>query len=125
MQDLVGIVRIESEMQQALDAISRLQGSARPRSASPATASTTPAGTRRSICANLLTVSRGDHARRRSSARKAAAATSATTIPEKDPEFGEFNIVVRKAAGWRDAGRAACRFPRCADELKQVIEEMK
>ena len=51
MQDLVGIVRNEAEMQQALDGIEELQARARDASASAATASTTPAGTPRSTCA--------------------------------------------------------------------------
>ena len=50
MQDLVGIVRTEEEMQKALDEIDELQAARRARSASAATANTTPAGTPRSIC---------------------------------------------------------------------------
>ena len=45
---------------------------------------------------NLLTVSRGDRACARWSARRAAADISATTIPDKDPEFATFNFVVRR-----------------------------
>ena len=51
MQDLVGIVRSEAEMQRALDGLAALRERARRRSASPAIASTTPAGTPRSTCA--------------------------------------------------------------------------
>ena len=51
MQDLVGIVRREDEMERALDGH---REAARARAAkvavSPATANTTPAGTPRSIC---------------------------------------------------------------------------
>ena len=50
MQDLVGIVRDEDEMQQALDGIERAARARAGRSASTATASTTPAGTPRSTC---------------------------------------------------------------------------
>ena len=49
MQDLVGIVRKEDEMQRALDG-SRNCASGRAASTSAATANTTRAGTRRSIC---------------------------------------------------------------------------
>ena len=49
MQDLVGIVRIESEMQQALEKIDEAAARAPRRPASRAIANTTPAGTRRSI----------------------------------------------------------------------------
>ena len=48
MQNLVGIIRTESELVQALDELAQAQGSAWPASPSRATASTTPAGTWRS-----------------------------------------------------------------------------
>ena len=57
MQDLVGIVRREDEMERALDGIAETEGARRPRSASPAIANTIPAGIPRSILTNLLTVS--------------------------------------------------------------------
>ncbi len=50
MQDLVGIVRTESEMEEALRAIAQLKQARRRRSACPEIASTTTAGTRRWIC---------------------------------------------------------------------------
>ena len=50
MQDLVGIVRTEDEMQQALDEIGELRARAGERRRAPAIASTTPAGTPRSTC---------------------------------------------------------------------------
>ena len=50
MQDLVGIVRQESEMREALGQLAEPAASARRGPASAATASTTTAGTRRSIC---------------------------------------------------------------------------
>jgi succinate dehydrogenase / fumarate reductase flavoprotein subunit len=44
--------------------------------------------------------------------------------PEKDPAYGTFNIVVRKAA---DGGMELRRepIPEMRPELRQVIEEMK
>ncbi len=51
MQDLVGIVRVEAEMQQALEAIAAIARRGRSGRGSPAIASTTTAGTRRSISA--------------------------------------------------------------------------
>ena len=50
MQDLVGIVRREDEMQRALDGLAKLRERAASVQGRPATASTTPAGTRRSTC---------------------------------------------------------------------------
>ena len=49
MQDLVGIVRIEDEMLQALKGLDALKARAA-QTASRAIASTTPAGTRPRIC---------------------------------------------------------------------------
>ena len=60
---------------------------------------------------NLLTSRKRSRARRSSGAR-AAAATSATTIPTRTPRFGTFNLVVRKGrdGGWKCRAR---RFRRC------------
>ena len=60
-----------------------------------------------------------------SSARRAAAATSATTIPTKDPALRE--VQPRRAQGARTAGRELRRepIPALRDDLKQVIEENK
>jgi succinate dehydrogenase / fumarate reductase flavoprotein subunit len=45
-------------------------------------------------------------------------------FPEKDPQFGTFNIVVRKGAGGEmEITRAP--IPPIREDLKQVIEEMK
>ena len=49
MQDLVGIVRMESEMQQALEKIDDAAGARREGRDHRQSSSTTPAGTRRSI----------------------------------------------------------------------------
>ena len=50
MQDLVGIVRKEDEMQRALDGLEKLRDRAAQGAGRPATASTTPAGTPRWTC---------------------------------------------------------------------------
>jgi succinate dehydrogenase flavoprotein subunit len=122
MQNLVGIVRHKEEMEQALDEIGRL----RSRSALCGisgnrefnngwhTAMDLP---------NLLTVSeavtlaalerkesRGGHFRE--------------DFPEKDPNYGHFNIVIRQGpAGEMKITRED--IPEMPAELKQVIEEMK
>ena len=49
MQDLVGIVRQEEEMEQALESIEELESAQRTRRRRAAIANTIPAGTRRSI----------------------------------------------------------------------------
>ena len=122
MQDLVGIVRTAAEMERALEGIGRL-GSARRGSAWPATGSTIRGGTPRWISTTCSRSPRRSRAPR-SSGRRAAAATSATTVPDKDAAFGKFNIVVRKGA---DGAMQLARepIPEMPAELKRVIEEQK
>ena len=112
MQDLVGIVRATRRDAAGARGLGSAAGRARARVGVTATANTTPAGTRRSICEPADRLG-SDYARRRSSARRAAAGISATTIPTRTTQLGTFNIVVRKGTGRRDAGRDACRFRRC------------
>jgi succinate dehydrogenase flavoprotein subunit len=122
MQELVGIVRREDEMQRALDVIAGLKTRA---------AKASIAGNREYNNGwhtaldldNLLTISevvalaglerkesRGGHFR--------------DDYPDKDPKFGEFNIRIDKAA---DGRPKVTRVPvrPMPDELKQVIEENK
>ena len=90
MQELVGIVRREDEMEQALDEIAAVCRTARrERRRRRATASTIPGWHTALDLRQPAHGLRGDHARRRSSARRAAAAISATTIPSKDAEYGD------------------------------------
>ncbi|MEQ1912152.1 MAG: fumarate reductase/succinate dehydrogenase flavoprotein subunit [Vicinamibacterales bacterium] len=122
MQSLVGIVRNESEMQQALDGLRELR----------ARASRVGVGGHREYnpgwhaaldLHNLLTVSeaitrcaierkesRGGHFR--------------DDFPDKRTEFSTFNFVVRKGSdGEMEISRVP--IPEMPAELKQVIEEMK
>ncbi len=61
---------------------------------------------------------------RRSSARRAAAATSARTTRTRTRAFAKFNHVVRKGAGGRPELRRE-PIPPLRDDLKQIIEENK
>ena len=122
MQSLVGIVRNESEMQQALDGLRELR----------TRASRVGVGGHREYnpgwhaaldLHNLLTVSeaitrcaierkesRGGHFRE--------------DFPDKRTEFSTFNFIVRKGSdGGMEISRAS--IPEMPAELKQVIEEMK
>ncbi len=122
MQDLVGIVRHKEEMEQALVSIARLRERA----------ARTGIGGNREFnngwhtamdLPNLLTVSeavtlaalerkesRGGHFRE--------------DYPEKDPNYGHFNIVIRQGpSGEMQIVRET--LPEIPSELKQVIEEMK
>jgi succinate dehydrogenase / fumarate reductase flavoprotein subunit len=122
MQDLVGIVRTESEMQQALQAIAQLRSKA---------ASAGIAGHRQynngwhtaMDLANMLEVS--EAITRAALLRKESrGAQFREDFPDKDPEWGRHNIVVSRAA---DGGMAVEKRPLSPipDELKQIIEEMK
>jgi succinate dehydrogenase / fumarate reductase, flavoprotein subunit len=122
MQDLVGIVRQEKEMLQALERIEKLKARAQGvgvggnREYNP--------GWHTAIdLNNLLTVSemvtlaalerkesRGAHFR--------------DDYPAKDDKFGSFNIVIRKGRGG-DPQIMRVPIPEMPTELKQIIEEMK
>ena len=108
MQSLVGIVRTESEMREALRAAAVLQGTRGPRVGVSGHREYNTGWHTALDLRNLLTVSEAITRLGASSARRAAAVTSARTIPDKDPEFGTINIVV-KAAADGNAGVARCR----------------
>ena len=122
MQKLVGIVRIEAEMQQALAELGRLKARAA-RAAVSGHREYNPGWHTAIDLGNLLTVSeavtrcaierkesRGGHFR--------------DDYPEKSPEFGSINIVVRQAAdGSMEVRRVP--IPPMPAELKQVIDENK
>jgi succinate dehydrogenase flavoprotein subunit len=122
MQDLVGIVRREQEMREALEDIARLRERARQvgvngnREYNPGwhTALDLP---------NLLTVSEAV-TRSALERRESRGGHFRDDYPEKDPTFGTFNILVEKAAdGAMQLRRAP--IPPMPSELKQIIEEMK
>jgi succinate dehydrogenase / fumarate reductase flavoprotein subunit len=122
MQDLVGIVRTESEMEQALQSIAQLRTKA---------AGAGIAGHRQynngwhtaMDLANMLDVS--EAVTRAALLRKESrGAQFREDFPNKDPEWGRHNIVVRRAA---DGGMTVEKrpLPPIPDELRQIIEEMK
>ena len=121
MQDLVGIVRTESEMLRALDVVAELCASGPLASACPATASTTAAGIRRSTCANLLTVSEAI-TRAAIERKESRGGHFRDDYPEKVDAFGKLNIIVRKG---RDGEMMIARqpIPEMPAELKRIIEE--
>jgi succinate dehydrogenase / fumarate reductase flavoprotein subunit len=122
MQELVGIVRREDEMQRALDVIAALKARAAKAGITGNREYNNGWHTALDLD-NLLTISevvalaglerkesRGGHFR--------------DDYPDKDPKFGEFNIRIDKDA---DGRPKVTRVPVQAmpDELKQVIEENK
>jgi succinate dehydrogenase / fumarate reductase flavoprotein subunit len=122
MQDLVGIVRVESEMQQALDAIGQLRaraertGIAGNREYNNGWHTTIDIG-------NMMIVS--EAITRAALLRKESrGAQFREDFPNKDSEWGKYNIVIsRSADGEMQVERRA--LTPMPDELKKVIEEMK
>jgi succinate dehydrogenase / fumarate reductase flavoprotein subunit len=122
MQDLVGIVRNESEMCRALDQIEKLR----------ARASDVGVGGHREYnpgwhaaldLPNLLLVSEAV-TRCAIERRESRGGHFREDCPDKDPQLGKTNIVVRKG---RDGGMELYRtpIPEMPAELKAVTEEMK
>jgi succinate dehydrogenase / fumarate reductase flavoprotein subunit len=122
MQRLVGIVRREAEMREALDALVTLRERARNVSVT-GNREYNPGWHTALDLRNLLTVaeivaraalerkeSRGGHFR--------------DDFPDKDPAYGKFNIVIRKGQGGEmQVGRET--IPDLRPDLKQIIEENK
>jgi succinate dehydrogenase / fumarate reductase flavoprotein subunit len=122
MQDLVGIVRMEREMQQALGEIEKLR--ARADRAGIAGNREYNNGWHTAIdLGNLLVVSEAT-TRAALLRKESRGAQFREDFPTKDAEWGKSNIVIRRGAD--DAmlveKRALTPLP---DELKAVIEEMK
>jgi succinate dehydrogenase / fumarate reductase flavoprotein subunit len=122
MQELVGIVRQEQEMQQALERIGELA----------AASERVGVGGNREYNAgwhtaldlnNLLTVS--EIVTRAALERKESrGAHFRDDFPDKDENFGTFNIVARKGAGG-EVQLTRQSLPAMREDLKQIIQEMK
>jgi succinate dehydrogenase / fumarate reductase flavoprotein subunit len=122
MQDLVGIVRQEQEMLQALERIKELAA---------ASERVSVAGNREYNSGwhtaldlhNLLTVSQ-IVALAALDRKESRGAHFRDDFPAKDDQFGKFNILVRKSA---DGKIQLTREPIHAmrADLKQIVEEMK
>jgi succinate dehydrogenase / fumarate reductase flavoprotein subunit len=122
MQDLVGIVRQESEMQQALEIIGKL--SERARQAGVAGHRQYNNGWHTAMdLANLLLVS--EAITRAALLRKESrGAQFREDFPNKDAEWGKYNIVVKRGADGEMLIEKRPLQP-LPNELKAVIEEMK
>jgi succinate dehydrogenase / fumarate reductase flavoprotein subunit len=122
MQDLVGIVRQEKEMLQALERIELLKARAQ-RVGVSGNREYNPGWHTSIDLNNLLTVS--EMVTRAALERKESrGAHFRDDYPVKDDKFGSFNIVIRKGAG----GEPQIMREPIAEmpvELKQIIEEMK
>ena len=122
MQDLVGIVRTEAEMERALEGIARL----RERAARVAVAGNreyNPGWHTALDLPNLLTVSEAV-TRAAIERKESRGAQFRDDYPAKDAAYGTFNIVVRKGPDG-EMGISREPLPPTSPELKAVIEEMK
>jgi succinate dehydrogenase / fumarate reductase, flavoprotein subunit len=122
MQNLVGIVRTESEMQQALDTIDQLR--TRADQAGIAGHRQYNNGWHAAMdLRNLLTVS--EAITRAALLRKESrGAQFREDYPNKDAEWGKYNVVVKRGAEGEMQVEKRPLQP-IPDELKAVIEEMK
>jgi succinate dehydrogenase / fumarate reductase flavoprotein subunit len=122
MQDLVGIVRNEPEMRQALEGLAPLAERAR-RTGVGGHREYNPGWHAALDLHNLLTVSEAI-TRSAIERRESRGGHFRDDFPEKDPRFGTINFVVRKASDGEMEVTSA-PIPPMPPELKAVIEEMK
>jgi len=122
MQNLVGIVRRGEEMQQALEGIRRLNERVR-RVGVTGNRDFNPGWHTALDLPNMLTVS--ECITRSALERKESrGAHFREDLPEKDPAFGNLNIIVFKGQdGTMQLKREP--IPEMPAELKQIVEEMK
>jgi succinate dehydrogenase / fumarate reductase flavoprotein subunit len=122
MQSHVGIVRLEGEMQQALQEIDALR--ARAAAAAVTGHREYNNGWHTAIdLRNLLTVSEAI-ARSAIERKESRGGHFRDDYPDKNPEYAKFNIVTRRAAdGSMDVVRVP--LPPMPPELQQIIEEQK
>jgi succinate dehydrogenase / fumarate reductase flavoprotein subunit len=122
MQGLVGIVRRESEMQEALDVVGRLRARAA-RVGVTGNREYNPGWHTALDLPNLLTVSEAI-TRSALDRRESRGGHFRDDYPEKDPAYQTFNTVIRKGA---DGSMQLRRepIPQIPAELQRIIEEMK
>jgi succinate dehydrogenase / fumarate reductase, flavoprotein subunit len=122
MQDLVGIVRVETEMRRALQCLDRLSERASRVGITGHREYNTGWHTALDL-SNLLAASEAI-TRSAIERKESRGAHFREDYPDKDPAFGGVNIVVRKGADGRmEVARAP--LPQIPAELKQIIEENK
>ncbi len=120
MQKLVGIVRLEDEMREALNGLKKLNDRAS-RSSVTGNIDFNPGWHTALDLRNLLTVSEAItlSAIER---RESRGGQFREDYPDKDPEFAKFNIAVKEVNGEMQISRIP--LPEMPAELKAVIEEM-
>ena len=122
MQDLVGIVRSESELVRALGGIGRLRERAQ-RVRVDGNRQYNPGWHTALALRNLLTVSEAV-ARAALERRESRSAHFRQDYPDKDPTLGKVNIVVKKGAEG-DMRISRRPIPEIRPDLQHIITEMK
>jgi len=122
MQELVGIVRREPEMEQALAELVKLRERAE-KAAVPGNREYNPGWHTTLDLPNLLTVSEAV-TRAALERKESRGAQFRDDYPEKDEAFGKFNVIVRRGP---DGEMRISRepIPAVSPELQAVIQEMK
>lgn len=122
MQDLVGIVRIQAEMEQALEKIENLKKRAA-HVGVPGNREYNPGWHTAVDLANLLTVSEAV-TKAAIERKESRGAQFREDYPSRSDEYGKFNLVLRPGA---DGSMNVVRQPLTPlrDDLKQIIEEQK
>ncbi|MBK9156362.1 MAG: fumarate reductase/succinate dehydrogenase flavoprotein subunit [Chloracidobacterium sp.] len=120
MQKLVGIVRLEDEMQEALAGLEKLNERAS-RSSITGNVDFNPGWHTALDLRNLLTVSEAI-TRSAIERKESRGGQFREDYPNKDPEFAKFNIAVKEVDGRMQISRVP--LPEMPAELKAVIEEM-
>ncbi len=121
MQDLVGIVRTETEMRRALEGLEGLRARAN-RAGVGGHREYNPGWHAALDLPTLLTVSEAI-TRSAIERRESRGGHFRDDFPGKDASFGTFNIVVRKGRNGMEVSRAP--IPAMPETLKAIIEEMK
>jgi succinate dehydrogenase / fumarate reductase flavoprotein subunit len=121
MQNLVGIVRTETEMREALDRIGELKARAE-KTAVTGNREYNPGWHTALDLKNLLTVSEAI-TRAALERRESRGAQFREDYPEKDERFSKVNTIVSKSADRSMQVRLEA-LPEMPDYLKQIIEEM-
>jgi succinate dehydrogenase / fumarate reductase flavoprotein subunit len=122
MQELVGIVRTESEMLSGLEEVAKLQRRARAVAVQGNREYNSGWHTALDL-ANLLTVSEAI-TRSALERRESRGGHFREDYPNKDKAFGEFNIIVRRGPGG-EMKVLRENIPPMPAELKQIIEEQQ
>jgi len=120
MQRLVGIVRVEDEMKEALDELKKLNERAT-KSSVTGNVDFNPGWHTALDLRNLLTVSEAI-SRSAIERKESRGGQFRDDYPNKDPEFAKFNIAVKEVNGEMQITHVP--LPEMPAELKQVIEEM-